>query len=924
MNGDRLGSTVASTSAPAGSLPAAASGGRVFTLRLQDPNLPRDSSRLRLPVPRGTRTGVFPVEIELRDPESGDRVSDFVTHLVAVAPATDGAPLGEPLNVSWIWPITADPATTPDGKVRPGFLRAIGADGRLSLLAGAASRSGDVPLTLVPGPETLETWAQRAKTDPVANAGVLALRAAARTQQVLSGPYVAIDMPSLERAGLGEEASLELNQGAVVLGSVLGKRLDSRTTNEAPLDPSTLARLQLGGVDRAVVSPGELVPPAPVPQFTPSRPFTLQNGGKQLAAYQTDEGLTALLIGKSPPALRAAHFLAGLAVVAIEQPNQTRGLVVEMPPHWNPESTLLDAVLAGLDNNPLLAPATLDELFDRVPLEQQRRSAPVVRELAPVSPAAPTVNPAHFRSTRDHLSAYKTTVPANDPLAVVGRSGPADLSDLGVAGSGGPPGLDRAPELHRRRDQGLLEPDRDTTERADGHPDVAPGGPPAQLQQPDRQARPGPDPLREREARVPHRLHARGGDLHPGRLRVHLRPAAAQHHDPVPGRDARFGDLPAPDDRDLRGRQAHPWLRPLHRALDRRERCRHLPHDRGGSLPRHLVDHPLAEKPASAHQACDARHVTERSTGGAEHRLVRSSAVVGLGTALSRITGLLRVSALAALGLGRLTDVYNIANSTPNIVYELLLGGILTATLVPLYVEHYERKDDRATDAINSVAIASLAVISVLGFLAAPWIIDLYTLRLHGAGKVAQQALATDLLRWFMPQIFFYGLTALATAMLNARRRFAAAAFAPVLNNIVVIAALLALPVIATEPPTVTSVLQDPKLVVLLGLGTTAGIIAMALVLLPALRHAGARLHWVWEWRHPAVRHLARLSGWTIGYVATNQVAFWVALFLAYGTRGDASVYLAAFTFFQLPHGLFAVSIMTALAPELASPRVAG
>ena len=139
------------------------------------------------------------------------------------------------------------------------------------------------------------------------------------------------------------------------------------------------------------------------------------------------------------------------------------------------------------------------------------------------------------------------------------------------------------------------------------------------------------------------------------------------------------------------------------------------------------------------------------------------------------------------------------------------------------------------------------------------------------------------------------------------------------LNNIVVICALIALPIVASEPPTVTSVLDDPTLVLLLGLGTTAGIVAMALVLLPALRNAGVHLRWVWEWRHPAVRHLARLSGWTIGYVATNQVAFWVALFVAYGTNGDASVYLAAFTFFQLPHGLFAVSIMTALAPELAS-----
>jgi putative peptidoglycan lipid II flippase len=315
--------------------------------------------------------------------------------------------------------------------------------------------------------------------------------------------------------------------------------------------------------------------------------------------------------------------------------------------------------------------------------------------------------------------------------------------------------------------------------------------------------------------------------------------------------------------------------------------------------------------------------VTERESGG-NHKLVRSSAVVGLGTALSRVTGLLRVSALAALGLGALTDVYNIANSTPNIVYELLLGGILTATLVPLYVEHYEKKDQRATDAINSVAVAALAVITVIGFIAAPWIIEIFMVRLHGAEKASQQALATDLLRWFMPQVFFYGVTALATAMLNARHRFAAAAFAPVLNNVVVIAALVALPIVASEPPTVTSVLADPRLVALLGLGTTAGIVAMALVLYPALRHAGARLHWVWEWRHPAVVHLARLSGWTVGYVATNQIAFWVALFLAYGHRGDASVYIAAFTFFQLPHGLFAVSIMTALAPELASRATRG
>ncbi len=303
-------------------------------------------------------------------------------------------------------------------------------------------------------------------------------------------------------------------------------------------------------------------------------------------------------------------------------------------------------------------------------------------------------------------------------------------------------------------------------------------------------------------------------------------------------------------------------------------------------------------------------------------RLARASAIIGLGTLLSRITGFLRVSALVALGLSRVTDVYNLANSTPNIVYELLLGGILTATLVPLFVESHERNEPDATDAINTVAIVMLVAAVIVGVFAAPWIIrayvDLADVR-SGASRTAQIALGTDLLRWFMPQMLFYGITALATAMLNARRRFAAAAFAPVLNNVVVIAMLLAVGRIATTTTTPRSVLDDPVLVLLLGLGTTAGVVAMTVVLLPALRRAGTGFRWRWEPRHPAVRTLARLSGWTVGYVVANQLAFIVVLVLAYRHGGDATVYFAAFTFFQLPHGLLAVSVMTALGPELAS-----
>lgn len=315
---------------------------------------------------------------------------------------------------------------------------------------------------------------------------------------------------------------------------------------------------------------------------------------------------------------------------------------------------------------------------------------------------------------------------------------------------------------------------------------------------------------------------------------------------------------------------------------------------------------------------------TPRPVEAAPRRqLARSGIAVAAGTALSRITGFIRVAALAALGFARLTDVYNISNSTPNIVYELLLGGILTASLVPLFVEYHQHDDDRAVDAITTVAMVALVAVSALGVVFAPVIASVYTSRLSG-DVAAQQALMTDLLRMLMPQILFYGMTALFTAMLNARRRFAAAAFAPALNNLVVIGVLLALPGLAPGRETVPSVLDHPSEKWLLGLGTTLGVVVMTVVLWPALRRAGVRLRLVWDIRHPAVRRLARLSGWTVGYAIANQIAFWVVLVLSYRTSGDTSSYLAAFTFFQLPHGLLTVSVMTVVGPELARAAIAG
>lgn len=315
--------------------------------------------------------------------------------------------------------------------------------------------------------------------------------------------------------------------------------------------------------------------------------------------------------------------------------------------------------------------------------------------------------------------------------------------------------------------------------------------------------------------------------------------------------------------------------------------------------------------------------------------LGRSTAVMAVGTTLSRISGFGRLVALAyALGFTRLTDTYNLANITPNIVYELVLGGILSATLVPVFVERLGgagagagRAGDepqepgeeawRAVSAVMTVIAVAAVVLTVLFVLVAPAVIRLYTLANDSASAAEQRRVATVLLRMFAPQVAFYALVSVATAVLNARRRFAAPMFAPVLNNLVVIGVLLAMPLVASDL-SLAGVASRPAALALLGLGTTAGVAAMALVQVPSLRRSGARLRLVWDPGHPAVRQVLRLSGWTFGFVAANQVALWVALVLANGRRGDVAAYQAAMVFFLLPHGIFTVSVATALQPEMA------
>jgi putative peptidoglycan lipid II flippase len=326
---------------------------------------------------------------------------------------------------------------------------------------------------------------------------------------------------------------------------------------------------------------------------------------------------------------------------------------------------------------------------------------------------------------------------------------------------------------------------------------------------------------------------------------------------------------------------------------------------------------------------------TGRREGGS---LGGATAILAFGTLASRITGFLRVLAVGyVLGVGTLSDAYNYANGIPNIVYDLVLGGILSATLIPVFVEQFARQEDReaqrAVSAVFTTIAAALAGISVLLWLLSPWVIRFYLILSPASTGPAEKALATTLLRYFAPQVFFLGAIVVTTAMLNTRRRFGVAAVSPVINNLVAIGALLATKyvaasVLSNKGGSPTSVLtrfeHDRRAILVLGLGTTAGYFAQLLVQMPAVRKAGYRLRLVWDPHHPAVRQVARLSTWLLGVVIVNQASLALVMVLAGKTNGGVTAYQFSYQFFQLPYALVAVSVASAIMPDLAERWTAG
>jgi len=301
--------------------------------------------------------------------------------------------------------------------------------------------------------------------------------------------------------------------------------------------------------------------------------------------------------------------------------------------------------------------------------------------------------------------------------------------------------------------------------------------------------------------------------------------------------------------------------------------------------------------------------------------LGRASAILGAGTLISRITGLVRTIVLvAAIGtIGQAGDAFGVANQLPNNVFTIIQTGILTAVIIPQIVKSASHADGGEGYISKLFTLGTVVFLgaTAAAMLAAPWLVGLYA---SNGFSPDQLALGTAFAYWCLPQIFFYGLYALIGETLNAKRVFGPYTWTPVANNIISIAGFLVFIALFGGNQSRVDV-WDPTMIAVLGGTATLGITVQALLLLFAWRRTGLRLRPDFRWKGVGLGQVGTLAGWTFLMVIAGQIAGLIQTRVVTDSSGDhPSVFMmqAAWLVFMLPYSIFAISIGTPYFTQIA------
>lgn len=306
--------------------------------------------------------------------------------------------------------------------------------------------------------------------------------------------------------------------------------------------------------------------------------------------------------------------------------------------------------------------------------------------------------------------------------------------------------------------------------------------------------------------------------------------------------------------------------------------------------------------------------------------LFHASSIMAVGTVLSRITGFIRnILAVAVLGTALLADTYNVANTMPNILYNLLVGGALTAIFVPQIIRSFNDEDggqafvSRLVTTISGILLALVA----LGVFFAPILVRIYAPEFSNSGFETEFHLAVAFTRYCLPQIFFLGLFTMLGQVANARGSFAPLMWAPIANNLVVITVFSL--VLFAAPDLALGNISAAQTQIL-GWGTTFGVVIQALILIPVVKHTGIRLRPKLGWQ--GLSKSFSLAGWTLVYVLISQLGYLVTVNISTSaavrsakegikTGVGFTPFSNAYLIMMLPYSIVTISVITALLPHL-------
>nr|WP_231837802.1 murein biosynthesis integral membrane protein MurJ [Corynebacterium urealyticum] len=329
-------------------------------------------------------------------------------------------------------------------------------------------------------------------------------------------------------------------------------------------------------------------------------------------------------------------------------------------------------------------------------------------------------------------------------------------------------------------------------------------------------------------------------------------------------------------------------------------------------------DVPPEEDTPTDRTAAAAAEQDKQNEQPSDADVVRTGGSMAIATLLSRITGFLRTVLIGSALGAAVASAFNTANTLPNLITELVLGAVLTSLVVPVLVRAEKEDPDRGEAFIRrllTMTFSITVIITLLAVGAAPWLIRL---TLDQDGQVNVQ-MATMFAYLVLPQIFFYAMFAVFMAVLNTKGVFKPGAWAPVVNNLVTITVLggyLLLPEDTKLQPTDHVTISDPH-VLLLGLGTTLGVVFQALIMVPYLRKAGINLRPLWG-VDERLKNFAGMGVAIVLYVAISQVGWAVNNQIASSASGDApTIYMNAWQLLQMPYGVIGVTLLTAVMPRL-------